>query len=104
MSGWVRRSVRAAAADDDERGGGGAIVGWAEVGGVGWRERLASWYSWFLEECRTAVFGGVQDRSSWRSAGTNYDGTAFGVGLLSLVCHSGGCKGVSGIPLLGQQV
>ena len=33
VSGWVRRSVRAAAADDDGRGGGGAMM--AGVGGGG---------------------------------------------------------------------
>ena len=41
VSGWVRRSVRAAAADDG-RGGGGGMIGWVEVGGVAWRKSLAS--------------------------------------------------------------
>ena len=47
--------VRAAAADD-ERGGEGGMVGWAEVGGVAWRESLAIWSSCFLEDSRAAPF------------------------------------------------
>ena len=100
VSGWLRRSVRAAAADDDGRGAGGGMVGWAEVGGGGWRERLlrlASWDSWF----------GVQGRSFHPlvglDAGTNYDGAVLGVGLVRLVDRSGGGKGVDGVLLLGQQ-
>ena len=55
VSGWVRRSVRAAAADD-EQGGEGGMVGWAEVGRVAWRESLATWSSCFLEDSRAEAF------------------------------------------------
>ena len=53
------------------------------------------------------VFGGLPGRSFCPvvglGAGTNDDGGAFGVSLFRLVGRSGGGKGVSGVPHIGQQ-
>ena len=58
-------------------------------------------------ELGLVVFRGVQDRSFCPlvslGAGTNYNGTVLGVGLLRLVDRSGGGKGVGGVLFFGQQ-